>query len=565
MDMKTDAPAMQLARLAQDYWQFRLDEEPLLGIDHGHGPSRRRMFRESAEDHARRDHAHAGFLSRLAAIDLAALSGQDALSAALLQRELGEARERYRLEEYLRPSMFPFGPDAYVGLSINKTVLQNNADAEDYLARLATVPQYLSDLAARLGAGLERGHRLPGILLPRVLSNLESYLAGPVDDSIWYKPLRRAGAALEPALHECARALIADTLKPAYQAHADALRRLYADGCRDSLSCTDAPQGPAYYRFIAAHYTTVDTPPEDIHRQGLAEVERIAAGIEATAAEAGYPGDVAGFRQRLASDPAFLASSGEALLEHVEVLAKRIDRRIPEFFSWIPRMTYGIESIPPALSQNAPPAYAQPNPADGSSAGIFWVSSLPDRCPTYMHVPLVLHEAWPGHLMHLAVLQEMQDLPDFRRHGAMGYMAYLEGWALYCERLGEDMGFYSDPYSRFGRLEMEMWRALRLVVDTGIHLHGWSRQQAIDLMRRHMSQSDDTIEAEVDRYIGMPGQALSYKMGELKILELRRRAEATLGSGFRLKDFHHRLMTAGPVTLPVLEQHMQAWIEECRR
>lgn len=559
--MKTEGAAVRLERLARDYWQFRLDEEPILGIDHGHLPSRRRMFRESADDYARRDAQHAGFLSRLGEIDLDELSGQDALSAALLQRELAEARERYRLEEHLRPSLFPFGPEAMVGYSINKTVLHGAADAEDYLARLATVPQYLADCRARLAAGFARGHRLPAILLPRVLANVESYLGGTVEDSIWLKPLRRPPAPLDATFLERGRALVTETLVPAYEAHVAGLRQLFDGQCRDSLACTDAPQGAAYYRFIAAHYTTVDTPPEDIHRLGLAEVERIAAEIEAAAAEAGYAGDVAGFRQRLASDPAFLASSGEALLEHVEVLAKRIDRRIPEFFSWIPRMTYGIESIPAALSKNAPPAYAQPNPADGSSAGIFWVSGLPERCPTYMHVPLVLHEAWPGHLMHLAVLQEMQDLPDFRRHGAMGYHAYLEGWALYCERLGEDMGFYGDPYSRFGRLEMEMWRALRLVVDTGLHLHGWSRQQAIELMRQHLSQSDSTIDAEVDRYIGMPGQALSYKMGELKILELRRRAEARLGARFRLKDFHHRLMTAGPVTLPVLEQHMQAWIE----
>lgn len=559
--MKTDGASAQLERLARDYWQFRLDEEPILGIDHGHEASRRRMFRESIEDHARRDRCCGEFLSRLAAIDPEELSGQDALSAALLHRELSGARERYRLEEHLRPSMFPFGPDAYVGHAINKTVLQGHADAEDYLARLATVPQFLADCQERLAAGIARGHRLPAILLPRVVGNVESYLGGPVEDSIWYKPLRRAPVPLDSVLLERGRALIAETVAPAYAGHAAALRRLYTEQCRDSLSCVDAPQGADYYRFIAAQYTTVDTLPADIHRLGLAEVERIAAEIEATAAEAGYAGDVAGFRQRLASDPAFLASSGEALLEHVEVLAKRIDRRIPEFFSWIPRMTYGIESIPAALSQNAPPAYAQPNPADNSSAGIFWVSSLPQRCPTYMHVPLVLHEAWPGHLMHLAVLQEMQDLPDFRRHGALGYMAYLEGWALYCERLGEDMGFYGDPYSRFGRLEMEMWRALRLVIDTGIHLHGWSRQQAIDLMRGNLSQADDTIEAEVDRYIGMPGQALAYKMGELKIMELRRRAEAVLGPRFRLKDFHHRLMTAGPVTLPVLEQHLQEWIE----
>lgn len=556
----TQHATTQLAALANDYWQNQLDEEPVTGIDHGHAPARQLMFRESIADFARRDRSNAAFQDRLARIDRDALEGQDAITAALLERELACARERFRLDEHLRPLMFPFGPDAYVAYAINKTVLQNAGDAEDYLSRLATVPQYLADFQARLAAGIDKSHRLPSALLPRVLASLEAHLAPDLDDSIWYKPLRQSPVGLDESLHERARAQISETIQPAYRQFADALREMYRDNSRDSLACTDAPDGEAYYRFIARYYTTVDTDPEDMHRLGLEEIERIAGEIEATADQAGFAGDVAGFRALLASDPQFRAASAEALRERMEVLAKRIDRRIPEFFKQMPRMTYGVESIPAAVSPQAPPAYAQPNPADGSSAGIFWVSSLPDRCPNYMHVPLVLHEAWPGHLMHLATLQEMQELPDFRRHGAAGYLAYLEGWALYCESLGEDMGLYADPGSRFGLLEMEMWRALRLVVDTGIHLYGWSRERAIELMKTQLTHSEETIAAEIDRYIGLPGQALSYKMGELKIVALRRLAEERLGPQFSLKDFHHRLMTAGPVTLPLLERHVQDWV-----
>lgn len=549
-----------LAQLCRDYWVFKLDEEPVVGMEHGHEPSRHLMFRESIEDYERRDKANAEYQCRLAKIDRDALSGQDTITAALLQREIDEARERYRLDEHLRPLMFPFGPATYVAYAISHTVLRRNDDAVDYLIRLATVPQYFADFEARLREGVARGHRLPSALLAPILASHESHIAADATASVWYQPIARSPIAKEDKIHAQALALISEKIKPAYEQFAEDLRKLYADNTRDSLASTDSPAGQDYYAFLAQHYTTMDVSAEEMHQLGLREVERIATKIEAVAADAGFEGDVAAYRAHLANDPEFCAPSANALREQVEVLSKRIDSRIPEFFSHIPRMTYGVQSIPEATSSQMPPAYAQPNPADGSTAGIFWVSSLPDRCPSYMHIPLVLHEAWPGHLMHLATLQEMDGLPDFRRHGATGYLAYLEGWALYCESIGEDMGLYQQPHQRYGQLEMEMWRALRLVLDTGIHLHGWSRDQAIELMQQHMTHSKESIAAEVDRYIGLPGQALAYKMGELKIVELRRHAETTLGNAFDLKAFHKCLMTAGPVTMPVLERHVHDWL-----
>jgi uncharacterized protein (DUF885 family) len=277
--------------------------------------------------------------------------------------------------------------------------------------------------------------------------------------------------------------------------------------------------------------------------------------------EAGFAGNVPGYREFLSRDPQFVAPSRDALRETIEALCKRVDRRIPEFFSLIPRITYGVLSIPDAVSARMPPAYAQPGPADGSTAGIFWISGLPSKAPSYLHPALVVHEAWPGHLMHLALLNEQTDLPAFRRHGAVKYTACVEGWALYCEGLGVEMGLYTTPHEHYGRLEMEMWRAVRLVVDTGIHVRGWSREQAIAFMTEWLTLSAETIEAEVDRYAAMPGQALGYQIGNLKLRELRQRAEAQLGSRFRHRDFHTAVMNAGAVTLPVLDDLIDDWLQ----
>jgi uncharacterized protein (DUF885 family) len=327
----------------------------------------------------------------------------------------------------------------------------------------------------------------------------------------------------------------------------------------------DSLDGEAFYRAWIRHYTTTDLKPQQIHELGLAEVERLTREMEAIAEEVGYRGDLAGYRRHLASDPSCIAPSREALREQFEILSKRIDLQIPAFFGRIPRSTYGVLSIPEAMSALLPPAYAQPSPADGSGPGVHWVTSLPHKAPSFMHVPLALHEAWPGHLMHLALIQEMDDLPAFRRYGALRYSACLEGWALYCERLGTEMGLYQTPHQHYGRLDMEIWRALRLVVDTGLHSQGWTRARAIEFMSEHQAMPRSTIESEVDRYISMPAQALAYQIGGLEFRRLRAAAERQLGARFDIRSFHDALMAAGPVTLPVLadvvEEHIHRVLE----
>ena len=320
--------------------------------------------------------------------------------------------------------------------------------------------------------------------------------------------------------------------------------------------------GHEFYGFWVRHFTTCgDLTPKAVHQLGLEQVERLEAEMAAVAAQSGFEGNVSGYRRFLRDEPSFYASTADELLVRVQALAKRIDGKIPSIIGHVPRATYTVQSIPAAAAGKLPLAYAQPNPADGSAAGTFWVSSLPERVPNYLHVSLTLHEAWPGHLMHIALMQEMATLPMFRRANFTKYSACLEGWAMYCEGLGHELGLYDTPHQHFGRLDMEMWRACRLVVDTGIHLEGWSRAQAIGYMAQRLTLALPAIEAEVDRYIAMPAQALGYMLGGLKFRELRQRAQQRLGERFNLRAYHDQLMAAGAVTLPVLEEVIDSWLE----
>lgn len=554
--------AAPLSDLAARFWAFQCEEFPLSALMAGVQPSTDVLLREAPADHQRRAAWALGLRRELEAIDPTALGVQDRATHALLRRELDVLIDLVACRGHLRPSLYPLGPEFSLVYWANMTALSTDAEAELYLSRLAAVPAALNGVMATLEAGAASGLRYPRLVIERAIPQVRGQMATAPDQSPFYGPLQRA-ATRSPALAEAAErglALIADRVQPAFESYAAFIEARLLPLSRDSLACTDDVDGQAFYRHVIGLYTTLDEPAEAIHALGLSEVERLESEMLTVAAEAGFPGDVAGFRRRLQTDNGQFAESAESLREQIEVLSKRIDARIPEFFGRTPRATYGVKSIPEAIAESSPPAYAQPNPADGSAAGVHWITSLPGKCPRYMHLPLALHEAWPGHLMHLALIQEMEHLPAFRRYGALRYSACLEGWALYSERLGEEMGFYDTPEKRYGRLEMEMWRAVRLVVDTGLHAKGWSRDQAIGFAQAHMAMPLKTLAAEIDRYVGFPGQALAYQLGNLKFGALRRRAEEALGEDFRIRDFHDALMTAGPVTLPVLDMLIEDWI-----
>jgi uncharacterized protein (DUF885 family) len=559
------APQTALVELAARYWVFRCAETPIVAIAAGVPTEAAQLLRDAPADHDRRAAWARDALIELAAIDPASFGVTDRATHGLLDRELRLLVERVESSAHLRPILTPAGPEFTLAYWAGATALATADEAQRYLTRLAAMPASLASVRESLAGGLARGLSYPQLVVARAVDQVRGQMSMATEANAFYRPLARIagrGGAMA-ALAEAGRKLIDTVVKPAFLAYADYLETELLPAAHAGFDCTGDEDGARFYLHVIGDYTTLDLSAGEIHAIGLAEVDRVTREMRAVARAAGFS-RIDGFRRRLRADNRQFAESAEALREQFEILSKRIDARIPEFFGRTPRATYGVSTIPRAIAESLPPAYAQPGPADGSAAGAHWVTSLPGKCPRYMHVPLALHEAWPGHLMHHALIQEMDRLPDFRRFGAMNHTACLEGWALYCEALGEEMGFYDTPEKRYGRLEMEMWRAVRLVLDTGLHAFGWSRDRAIAYFRDNVAMPIETITAEVDRYIGMPGQALAYQLGNLKFRELRARAEAELGDNFRIRDFHDALMAAGAVTLPVLEMLMDDWIARAK-
>ncbi len=555
-----------LADLAARYWMFQCEEMPIDAISAGVVTKAEQLLREGPGDNERRAAWARTTLTELAAIELGSLSVQERATHGLLHHELRHLVEMFDCRAHLRPELYPLGPEFTLIYWANSTALATAADARTYLARLAAIPASFATVQESLTEGIAAGMSYPRLVVERAVQQIRGQVSMATEANPFYGPFARTASrsGAMAALAEKGRALVEEVVKPAFLTYADYLERKILPASRDSLACTADIDGSRLYGYHIGRYTTIDPSPAQVHAIGLAEVARITQAMLQVASDAGFPGDIAGFRRRLQTDTQQIAASAEALREQIEILSKRIDARIPEFFGRTPRTSYGVSSIPGAVAEKMPPAYAQPNPADRSAAGVHWITSIPAKCPRYIHLPLALHEAWPGHLMHLALIQEMDQLPDFRRYGAMKYAACLEGWALYCEALGEDMGFYDTPEKRYGRLEMEMWRAVRLVLDTGIHAQGWSRDKAIAFFQDNMAMPLETLTAEVDRYIGMPGQALAYQLGNLKFRDLRARAEAALADDFRIRDFHDALMAAGAVTLRVLEMLIDDWIANAK-
>ncbi|WP_195908433.1 DUF885 family protein [Novosphingobium sp. Gsoil 351] len=555
--------AAKLDSLAARFWDFISEEVPFNAFLAGEAGDAVTLFRESPADHDRRAARARAFLTELDDLDLDALEGQPRATGELLRFELGNIIEAHSLMSHLRPSLLPVGPEFNTVFLAQQAHIADPSAAELWVKRVAALPAFLDDIAACLKEGLARGIRFPRAVIEPAVANVRRTAALDPDASPWLAVFERSPVRDEPAVRtarERARTIVAERLQPAFERYAALIEGPIATAARETISCTDAPAGEAFYDFWVRRFTTTGMTAREVHDFGVAEVARLEAEAEAIAADAGYD-DARAYRAHLVSDTTFILADANALRERAEIVCKRIDARIPNFFGRIPRVTYGVESMSAAMSVSMPPAYAQPSPSGGSVAGKFWITGLPERLPTYFLPAFAIHEAWPGHLMHIGLMAELDELPAFRRHGAVNYTACIEGWALYCEQLGHEFGIYTTSAELYGRLEGELWRACRLVVDTGIHALGWTRGAAIDYLAARLTLPRATIEQEVDRYIALPGQALAYQIGGAKILSLRRRAEARLGSRFAHRAFHDTVTTAGAVTLPVLERLVEAWLE----
>jgi uncharacterized protein (DUF885 family) len=560
------AAHQDLHQLFADYWEFRLREDPLSAtIFYGDHRFDDALPRVSEADYRRRQGDLQGFQQRLFTIETALLSSEDATNyaifALLLSNEIAEIGFRAYLMPVSRSSSFT---DVFADLP-HLVSLATVPDYEHYIARIAGFADYAHAHIELMRIGIRDGYLPPRATLVGVDAALRMQATDDPTASPLWQPFEHFPAGFAPEdrdrLAGAGRTAIEESLLPGYRALLAFLHEEYLPAARDAIAASSLPDGAAFYRHRIRMLTTLDLPPESIHETGLAEVGRIRAEMEAVIRKTGFTGSFAEFVTFLRTDDRFYVATPEALLKEVAYVLKRMDGELPTLFQTLPRTPYGIRPVPADSAPNTTTAYYMPPAGDGGRAGFYYVNTYDLRSrPLYEVEALSLHEAVPGHHLQIALQQELGDVPAFRRFEF--FTAYVEGWGLYAERLGLEVGFYQDPYSDFGRLSYEMWRACRLVVDTGMHALGWTRQQAIDFMAEHTALTLLNIENEVDRYIAWPGQALAYKLGELTIRRLRAEAEQSLGSHFDLRAFHDIVLRSGPVPLEVLQTNVRAWIAQ---
>jgi len=559
------APADDLNGLMADYYAWLLRENPVSATSLGVRDYDDRIDDLSLAAADRRAKEAQGFLTRLERIPGAGLDAAGQANRAILKRSLEGTVEANRYPQRVMLFTTYYGwHQGFAGIADNLP-FRTKADYESYLARLAQYPKQ-NDTALDITAQAVRG----GFVLPcSVLGSYEKSITGVIAEdpakSRFYEPFGRSrpadvSEAEWAAMQGRAKRMILDVLNPAYAKHAAFYRTQYLPHCAKSDSISSQPGGRAYYAFRVRQETTTDLTPEQIHAIGLSEAARIRSEMDKVAKEAGFASRAA-FIQELRTNPRYYAKTPEELMAASALVAKTIDGKMPSLFGRLPRLPYGIRAIPAETAEGTTTAYYSPGAPKSGIAGTYYVNtSKLDQRPLWEQTALTLHEAVPGHHNQIALQQEL-DLPPFRRDFS-SFTAFTEGWALYAESLGEEMGLYDRPAKKMGQLSYQAWRAARLVVDTGIHSKGWTKAQAVAFMRENTALSDANIDAEVNRYISWPGQALAYKVGELKIRELRARAQKALGPKFDLRRFHDAVLAQGSVPLDALEAQIDAWIGE---
>jgi len=507
------------------------------------------------------------FRDQLKAIDRSELSPADQLNYDIFARNLNQSIEGYENKTYFFPLTNRSGFHLSFARYPEQVSLREEDDYNDYLSRLKAFGRYADQQIALLKQAVKEGYVLPKVVMEGYEDSIKTHIVEKVENSVFYKPLTsfsdRIDQAKAKALEASGRKIIGETVIPAYKLYYDFMVKEYLPACRDDLGAHGLPNGEKYYAHRVRHYTTLDVTPEQVHQKGLSEVKRIRAEMEEVKAKTGFDGDFAAFLKYLRTDPKFYPKTADELLREASYICKQMDGRLPKLFKKLPRTPYGIKVIPEDIAPKTTGAYYQQPSGDGTKAGFYYLNTYAlDSRPLYILEALSFHEAVPGHHLQLAYQQELEDVPIFRRFSEVG--AFVEGWALYSERLGLELGFYQDHYRDFGRLTYEMWRACRLVVDTGIHAKGWPRDKAIEYMASNTALSRHEITTEVDRYISWPGQALGYKMGEIKIRELRQKAEEEMGDQFDIREFHDVVLRNGSIPLNILAKQVQNYIETAK-
>ena len=558
------AAAQALHALFAEEWQYTLREDPLSATEVGDNRYNDRLPAMTPADLARRDrHAHE-VLERLHRIDRARLGEADGVSYDLFEREVADAIGEYRFKTYRQLITAEGGFHTDFSRLPEQAPLSTVKDYDNYIARLRAFPVYARQNTELLREGLAAGFTLPRVVMKGFTDAIAMHVVDDVTRSVFWKPFAAFPDAVpngeRERLRQAGRAAIHDAVVPAYRDFLVFMRDHYVPHARSTIAAADLPGGRDLYAFEVRHFTTLELTPAEIHAIGVREVERIHGEMLEVMRAVDWKQGLPEFLEFLRTDPRFYARTPEELLKDAAYIAKRMDGKLPSLFKVLPRQPYGVEPVPADIAPKYTGGRYNGAPLDGHRAGTYWVNTYAlDTRPLYNLEALTFHEAVPGHHLQIALQKELRDLPDFRRFVYVD--AFGEGWGLYSEWLGIEAGFYQDPYSKFGRLSYEMWRACRLVVDTGIHAMGWSRERAIAFLAANTALSHHEIETETDRYIGWPGQALAYKMGEMKIRQLRREAETALGERFDVRDFHDAVLHNGTVTLPTLERQVRAYIQ----
>ncbi|MGB8259653.1 MAG: DUF885 domain-containing protein [Terracidiphilus sp.] len=552
-----------LDALFKEVWEERLERSPEMASRMGD-----KRWNDKLTDHSVRAHnewlAHEqNYLLRLAAIDTAGLTEQEKLSHDLLLRQFEEDQEAAAFKEWEMPVNQMGGihttyPNLAAQLSFKEA-----KDYDDWIARLHLIPHAFDQVAANMSIGMDDHRTPPHYLMEKVLEQVKQLAGQKPEESPLAAPLKSFPATVKPEEQERIRSAMLDAIAkevlPAYLRFARFLEVSYIPACRTEPGISALPDGAALYQLLLRRTTTTNLTAAQIHQIGLDEVQRDEAAMLAIAQKLGFE-DLPSFRASLKANPKLRGATRDGLLDAYRGYLGPMQAKLPQLFGRLPKAPFEVAAVPDFLEKSSAPAYYEAATPDGSRPGRLRIDTYnaADR-NLYAVEAIAYHEGLPGHHLQLSIAQELDGLPEFRKHER--FTAYIEGWGLYAERLGKDVGFYQDPYSDYGRLEADIWRAIRLVVDTGVHSQHWTRQQMVDFFHAHSAIDETSIQAEVDRYIAWPSQATAYKIGQLKILELRDRAQKALGSNFDLRAFHDQVLDSGALPLDVLSDRIDAWID----
>ena len=559
----------QLHQLFADEWNSRLARNPLFASRMGVADFDARLPDMSPEAQQRNLDEDLDYLARLGAIDRSTLSGDDRTNYALFKFVVGHRASLAKYQQYKVPILSDAGFHMSVQRMYESMSFATPEDYEKYLSRLRALGPYFDQNIDNMRDGIAEGFTQPKVILDGIVPSISGAIVERPTDSIFYTPFQSFPAHFSDAdadrLREEAAGVISATVIPAYKNFLQFFTDEYIPGARDTLGASSLENGKAYYEDLTRYFTTLDdATPDGIHELGLQEVARIRAEMEDIIRQVEFDGTFAEFIEYLRTDPQFYVEEPKQLLKEASYIAKKVDGQMPAFFRTLPRLSYGVRAVPDDIAPNYTTGRYWGAPIGGRRGGYYMVNTYAlDKRPLYTLAALTVHEGVPGHHHQGALRQEIKGVPDFRR--AFYPHAFGEGWGLYTEKLAIEMNIYETPYDDFGRLSYEMWRAVRLVVDTGMHYKGWSREHAQNFLADNSALSLHNVRTEIDRYISWPGQALAYKMGELKILELRARAERELGDKFDIRDFHDAILMTGGVPLDMLEQEIEHFIEDVKQ